>query len=398
MTYSYVVIGGGIAGTNAAFTIRKNDPEGSILIIGDEPVPVYSRVSLGKIVYGAAEPEKLILKQYQQYEDQLIDTEFGKRVVDVHFGHKMLELSDGSHVGYEKLLIATGGRARELPVPGADLEGVYNFQSMADAIQGLEYVEDKDNIFVVGGGFIGIEFVDIFARMGKKMTLMVREPWYWSTVLLERGGEILDEYIREHAEVRYESEITEIHGDSEVSKVTLDDGSEHEAGGVFVGIGLKLNHDFITDETLQKRRGILVNEYMQTSVRDVYAVGDVAEYYDVIQQSYVGAGTWAVASMQGMTVGHNMTHPTQLKKFEFVPSFCPKIPLPVAFVGQSRIGDGLVNEILEDSEKRYIQGAFRNDILVGAAILKDSAMMGKMSALIKKQATKEEVVTTLLEV
>lgn len=392
MTYSYVVIGGGIAGTNAAFGIRKHDPEGSILIIGDEPFPVYSRVSLGKVVYGGADPEKLMLKSGSQYDDALIDTQFGKRVAEIDFEHKLLTLGDGSHIGYEKLLIATGGRSRQLTIPGSDLEGVFSFQNMMDAMRSAHYIQDKERVLVIGGGFIGIEFVDVLTRLGKKVTLLVREPWYWSTFLAQEGGELLNQYISEHVEVLYESEAIAFHGkDGVLTQAELSNGETRDFDAVYAGIGIELNHDFITSKKLQKQRGILTNEYMQTSIKDVYAVGDIAEYYDVFSKQYTCGGTWVVASMQGMTVAHNMTHPIQLKAFEMIPTFAPKIPLPVAFVGQCRLTPEMKVEVIHNQDGQYIQANFLNNVLVGAAMIRESALMGRFQTWIKQRMSYDEV-------
>ncbi len=401
MTYNYVVIGGGIAGTNAAFGIRKHDPEGSILIIGDEPFPVYSRVSLGKLVYGAADPEKLMLKSMKQYDEHLVDTQFGKRVTDVDIDHKLLTLSDDSHIGYDKLLIATGGRARQLPIPGVELEGVFSFQTMMDAMRSSHYIEDKKNILVVGGGFIGIEFVDILTRLGKKVTLLVREPWYWSTLLAQPGGELLHDYIQEHVEVLYETEAIAFTGeDGVVTGAELSNGETCDFDAVYAGVGVVCNHDFITSSKLQKNRGILTNEYLQTSIKDVYAVGDIAEYYDVFLKQYTCGGTWVVAAMQGLTVAHNMTHPIQLKPFEMIPSFAPKIPVPVSFVGSCRITPEMRVEVLlyEKEEGRYIQANFVQDRLVGAALIRESALMGRFQTWIKQKMTQEDVMEEMRKI
>ncbi len=399
MTYSYVIIGGGIAGTNAAFGIRKHDQEGSILIVGDEPFPVYSRVSLGKIVYGAAEPEKLMLKSSTHYDDALIDTLFGKRVAEVDFEHKLLTLEDESHIGYEKLLIATGGRARKLSIPGADLEGVFSFQTMLDAMKSAHYIQDKEKILVIGGGFIGIEFVDILTKLGKKVTLLVREPWYWSTFVVQEGGELLHKYISENVEVIYETEAIALHGeDGVVTQAELSNGKIQDFDAVYAGIGIEMNHDFIQSRKLQRQRGILTNEYMQTSIKDVYAVGDIAEYYDLLFKQYTCGGTWVVASMQGMTVAHNMTHPIQLKPFEMIPSFAPKIPLPVAFVGQCRMTSEMEIEVLHNQDEQYIQANFIDNIVVGAAMIRESALMGRFQTWIKQKMTKDEVMEEMRKI
>ncbi len=171
--YNYIIIGAGIAGTNGAMAIRKESPEASIVLIGEENYPVYSRVNIGKVVSNAKQPQELLLKTEEQFQQQSIDRIIA-RVNNLNAAEKSITLDNGEVLGYNKVLIATGGRARTLTQAGGDLQGVFSFQTLDDAIEVRDYIQDKEKITIVGGGFIGIEFVELLSNLGKQVTLVVK--------------------------------------------------------------------------------------------------------------------------------------------------------------------------------------------------------------------------------
>lgn len=390
MTYRYVIIGGGIAGTNAAFSIRKHDPEGGILIIGEEPLPVYSRVNLGSVVSGKQTPDQLILKQEDQYDQAYIDRSFNTRVTHIDHTHRLLETTNQDYVGYEKLLIATGGSARSLPAPGADLPGVFTFQNLAEAARSAQYIANKETVLVVGGGFIGIEFVELLSNLGKNVILVVRESWYWANTVSQEGGEHFHDYLQSRATVLYQTEVKEFHGEHQVESVTLTNGETYNIGAAYIGIGITLNQDFIPDNLLHINQGILTNEYLQTSARDIYAAGDVAEYFDIRHNIYAPTGSWVIASTQGNLAGHNMTHPISVLPFDMVPSFMPKISLPTAFIGDCRPQKATETIIIKNTTFKYIQANFRKSKLLGLIVIGDASLMGKGQKLLKEKAPLSE--------
>ena len=387
----YVVIGGGIAGTNAAFKIRTLDPEASIRIYSDEPFPVYSRVTLGKYVYGGQNDETIILKKQKLYEEKNIDLVY-QEVEDIYPEDHQLSVEE-KRIEYGKLLLATGGSPRPLPLKGLDKKGVSYFQYLKDAKYIQEKAKEAEHIVIIGGGFIGIEFVDILHKMGKTCTLIVRDQWYWQNMIAKEGGEILDKYIKEYADIRYETEVAEVHGDDQIESVTLSDGDTILCDALFIGIGLVLNTELANKAETQVRRGIVTDEFLETSIPDVYAAGDVAEYFNPVTGRHECGGTWVNASMQGMIAGQNMVKPKS-KPFELLPSFAPKIEVPVSFIGNTRIHDGQEIKVYQEG-KEYTQAHFENGRLVGAVLMYHSAKTGTFMELIKKQVAPEEVEAAL---
>jgi len=252
------------------------------------------------------------------------------------------------------------------------------------------YIEDKEHIIVVGGGFIGIEFVELFAKMGKKLTLIIREKWYWQGMIDQLGGNMINEYIIQKARVLYETELTAIEGENgQISEISLNNGETILADAICIGVGLELNKDFLPPELCN--RGLRVNQYLVSEDENILAAGDIAEYYDVLSGQYTSGGTWANASLQGIMAGYNMVHPEMMKEFSLIPAYCPKTSLPIAFVGNCRMMPDMQCVVIEQGD-RYVQVTVNtNGVIVGAAAIGDSAYMGVMRKWVSEKRKIEDI-------
>lgn len=374
--YNYIIIGAGIAGTNGAMSIRKESPEASIVLIGEEQYPVYSRVNIGKVAADTKSPEELLLKTEEQFQAQNIERVI-TRVENLNSQNKTITLDNGEILAYDKVLVATGGRARRLSQVGSDLKGVFAFQTLDDAIGVRDYIQDKNKITIVGGGFIGIEFVELLSNLNKEVTLIIRDEWYWQGMIDQIGGNILNEYLAKRATVYYESEIKEIRGNQsgEISEIELESGEIIPTEAMCVGIGLELNKDFLPAELCN--RCLRVNQYLQSQDESIFGAGDIVEYYDILQEQHTGSGTWAQASLQGMMAGYNMVHPEAMKEFSLIPAYCPKTSLAIAFVGQCRLNPETMQSIVIEQGNRYVQvNIDAEGRIAGGVVIGDSAYMG----------------------
>lgn len=392
--YNYIIIGAGIAGTNGAMSIRKESPEASIVLIGEEQYPVYSRVNIGKVAADVKSPEELLLKTEEQFQAQNIERII-TRVKNLNSQNKTIALDNGEILSYDKVLVATGGRARRLSQVGSDLKGVFAFQTLDDAIEVRDYIRDKNKITIVGGGFIGIEFVELLSNLGKEVTLIIRDKWYWQGMIDQIGGNILNEYLEKRAKIYYESEIKEIRGNqaSEINEIELNSGEIIPTEAMCVGIGLELNKDFLPLELCN--RCLKVNQYLQSGDENIFGAGDIVEYYDILQEQYIGSGTWAQASLQGMIAGYNMVHTEAMKEFSLIPAYCPKTSLAIAFVGQCRLNPETMQSIvIEQEEGRYIQvNTNAEGKIVGGVVIGESAYMGTIRKWIVEKLKLENIVT-----
>jgi NAD(P)H-nitrite reductase large subunit len=390
--YNYIIIGAGIAGTNGAMAIRKEAPGASIVLIGEENYPVYSRVNISKIVSNAKQPTDLLLKTEEQFQQYNIDRIIA-RVKNLNLTEKSIALDNGEFLGYDKVLIATGGGARTLTQPGADLEGVFSFQTLDDAIAVRDYIQDKEKITIVGGGFIGIEFVELLSNLGKQVTLILRDDWYWQGMIDQIGGNILNEYLAKRAKIYYESEIREIKGNEigQIVELELNSGEIIATEAMCVGIGLELNKSFLPTELCN--RGLKVNQYLQSEDENIFGAGDMVEYYDIMQEQYTGSGTWAQASLQGMIAGYNMVHSDDMKEFSLIPAYCPKTSLAIAFVGQCRLNPDTMQSIVIEQGVRYVQvNTNSNKEIIGGVVIGDSAYMSTIRKWIVDKLKLEDII------
>jgi 3-phenylpropionate/trans-cinnamate dioxygenase ferredoxin reductase subunit len=391
--YNYIIIGAGIAGSNGAMSIRKEAPEASIVLIGEEQYPVYSRVNIGKVASDIKSPEELLLKTEEQFQAQNIERII-TRVKNLNSQNKTIALDNGEILSYDKVLVATGGRARRLSQVGSDLKGVFAFQTLDDAIEVRDYIRDKNKITIVGGGFIGIEFVELLSNLGKEVTLIIRDKWYWQGMIDQIGGNILNEYLEKRSKIYYESEIKEIRGNqaSEINEIELNSGEIIPTEAMCVGIGLELNKDFLPLELCN--RCLKVNQYLQSQDENIFGAGDIVEYYDILQEQYIGSGTWAQASLQGMIAGYNMVHTEAMREFSLIPAYCPKTSLAIAFVGQCRLNPETMQSVVIEQGDRYVQVNTNADgKIIGGVVIGDSAYMATIRKWIVEKLKLDEIIT-----
>src|SRR3989344_1971846 len=190
--YDYLIIGGGVAGTTAAETIRENDGRSTIGIISEEPHPFYSRVLLPAYLKGQVPREKLFLRRAEDLADKKIDLNLGERVFFVDVRRKEVGLLNHSSVGFEKLLLATGGSPVRWGEEGAK-DFIFRLQTIDDADRLKKSLGEMKKPLVVCASFISLEFLEIFTIQGLTPEILVRGPYFMDKILDERGGEILRE-------------------------------------------------------------------------------------------------------------------------------------------------------------------------------------------------------------
>lgn len=310
---SQVIIGGGPVATNAIETIRQFDNQSQITLICDEPA--HSRMALPYWLSGQIPREHTYTSDDAHYSKFGVDAKIGVRVDAVDADGKSLSLSDGSSLGFDNLLIATGASPLPLPVPGADLNGVQNLwtldhtQSLLDAIG----TEAKPRVLMIGAGFIGFIMLNAMHKRGWDLTVVERETHVLPRMLDDGGAEIVQSWLTSrgislHCGVSVKS-ISE--GDDGAKIVELDNGTTCEADLVIVAIGIKPNKDFLDGSGIEMEDGVLVNDRLQTNYSNIYAGGDVAQGpvlgSDVreihpIQPTAVDHGRVAGANMAGQAV------------------------------------------------------------------------------------------------
>ena len=280
MQFDVVIVGGGHGGAQVAVMLRTQKFEGSIAIVGDEPELPYERPPLSKEYFaGEKEFERIQLRPAKYWDEREVTMLLGKRVVGVDPEAHTVTTDGGETIGYGKLVWATGGRPRMLPIPGGDLPGVQGVRTRADADAMKAAAETAKQIVVIGGGYIGLEAAAVLSKAGKKVVLLEA----LDRVLARVAGEVLSRfYEKEHREhgvdVRLGVSVAAIEGSDQVTGVRLADGEVIPADLVIVGIGIVPAVEPLIAAGAEGGNGVLVDGYCKTSLPDIYAIGDCAAH------------------------------------------------------------------------------------------------------------------------
>ncbi len=320
------IIGNGISGITAARWIRKlSDHE--IIVISGESDYFYSRTALMYIYMG-----HMGLKETQPYEKGFWKkNRIGLKrawVKDVDFKNKKLHLIPAAkltdhdflpaELPYDKLIIATGSDSNKFGWPGQDLEGVRGLYSLQDLQYMDNYSKDLNRAVIVGGGLIGIEMAEMFHSRNIPVTFLVREKSYWSNVLPDEESAMINRCIKNnHIDLRLGTELKEIvdNGSGKAVAVITNKGEKIDCGFVGLTAGVHPNIGFLKESDLETGRGIKVNEFLETNIPDVYAIGDCAEQQHPKTGRRGVEAIWYTGRMMGETVAYNICG----KKVEYNP-------------------------------------------------------------------------------
>ena len=280
MKFDVVIVGGGHGGAQVAVQLRTQKFEGSIAIIGEEAELPYERPPLSKEYFaGEKEFERIQLRPARYWDERDVTMLLGKRVVSVDPAAHSVTTDGGDTIGYGKLVWATGGRPRMLPIAGGDLPGVQGVRTRADADAMKAAAATAKQIVVIGGGYIGLEAAAVLTKAGKKVVLLEA----LDRVLARVAGEDLSRfYEKEHrdhgVDLRLGVQVEAIEGDDRATGVRLGSGEVIPADLVIVGIGIVPAVEPLIAAGAEGDNGVLVDRFCKTSLSDIYAIGDCAAH------------------------------------------------------------------------------------------------------------------------
>ncbi|MBI2023533.1 NAD(P)/FAD-dependent oxidoreductase [Candidatus Giovannonibacteria bacterium] len=382
----YLIIGGGVAGTTAAESIRKKDPAGSIAIVSEEPFRLYSRIMLSKPNFFLEKIsfEQVWLKTEAWYKENNIEFYAGKRALNLNTAEKKVTLQDNEVLKYEKLLLAIGGCVRLFGAPGSEKEGVFYLRTLEDAKAVISAVKTAKRAVVIGGGFIGFEMCEMLRLAGVEVTLVLREPYFWQILLDDVSGKMIEGALEKGGvKIIRSNEVSDIIGKDSVEKVILKDGSELPCDMLIVGIGLQCPFSWVEAAGIKVNKGILANEYLETTAPDVWTAGDCAEFQDLILGERIQLANWANAQMQGRRAGLNMSG--EKETFRLVSFYTTRgFGISIAFVGDIRPEAGRTITCRGSREANsYARLISKDGELIGATLINRTQEMGAISKVIE---------------
>ena len=278
----FVIVGAGLAGHSAATALRQNGFDGDITLIGDEPARPYERPPLSKqFIQGVRAAGELYFHTLEQYAEQGIELKLGRRATALDVARQQLTLDDGEQIGYDKLLLTTGASPIRLRQPGFDLPGVHYLRTLADATElGEQLRQGNKRVVVIGAGFIGSEVAASARMLGNSVHLVDLLPLPMVTALGDTlGGLFAEVHRRQGVDLHMLSRVDELHGDGHVEAAVLAGGEQIACDLVIVGVGVRPNVELARDAGIEVDNGIVVNELSETSAPNIYAAGDVANWW-----------------------------------------------------------------------------------------------------------------------
>jgi 3-phenylpropionate/trans-cinnamate dioxygenase ferredoxin reductase subunit len=295
-----VVVGANLAGGRAVETLRSEGFDGRIVLIGEEPHRPYERPPMSKdVLRGEAEPAKAFLRDESWYAENEIELMLGTRahMLDLH---ERVVMAGGSLVPFDALLLATGGTARHLDVPGATLPGIHPLRTMDDAIAVRAPLAGGARVCVAGAGFIGCEVAASARSVGCEVAMVDHMEFPLGKALGPEIGRVIGSMHRDHGvALHMGAGIERFEGAGRVERVVLSDGSTIDADLVVVGVGIEPNDELAAHAGIECRNGILVDERCMTSARGVFAAGDVANHPNPILAERIRIEHWQNAQNQG---------------------------------------------------------------------------------------------------
>lgn len=318
MSEPLVIVGNGMAAARLVDELAKTAlGRYAVAVIGEEPRLAYNRVLLSSVLAGETGSHEIELRPADWWRHRGVTVRYGYRVTEIDVGRRELKIEGEESMEYSKLVLATGSTPLRLNLPGADLAGVHTFRDTRDVDLLLTLATAKKRVVVVGGGLLGLEAAYGLAKAGAPVTLLHLVDRLMERQLDGPAADLLKTLVeRKGIRILLNASSACIHGDGHVEAVELADGSRIEADAVIFAAGIKPNVALAKEAGIAVNRGVVVNDVMQTSSSDIFALGECAEHrgtcYGLVEPAYEQARVLArhlagrSAAYQGSVVSTNL--------------------------------------------------------------------------------------------
>lgn len=316
--YRTIILGGGmVAGYAAKEFVENGLKAGELGIVSADNALPYERPPLSKSFLAGKDDERSVLISPEEfYREHGIGVHLNVEIGGIDAPGKRLKARDGEEFGFERLIIATGGRPRTLDVPGAERPHVLYLRSMTDSIKLRDALKNAKNVVVLGSGFIGMEVASQSAQQGRETTMVFPEDRVWKRLFTPEMSGFFEKYYQDRG-VRFEAgaKAKEI-GEREI---ILSTGKKLQADLIVAGVGIEPVTELADAAGIHVDNGIQVDEYLKTNVTDIYAAGDVANYQDVLFNKRRRVEHWDNAVKQGQYIAGHLSG--KAEPFKNIPYF-----------------------------------------------------------------------------
>ncbi|MGE7612458.1 nitrite reductase large subunit NirB [Paenibacillus sp. NPDC101420] len=386
-----VLVGNGMAGIGTIEQILKLGGAYDITVFGSEPHPNYNRIMLSYVLEGSKTLNDIILNDWNWYEDNNITLHTGTMVTRIDEGSKQVVTDSGMLVPYDKVIIATGSNSFILPVPGSDKEGVVGFRDISDCDAMLAAAKQYNKAAVIGGGLLGLEAAKGLVNLGMDVTVVHLMEDLMERQLDRNASSMLQaELERQGVKFAMGKQTVELSGEQRVSGLCFSDGSTLAADFVVMAVGIKPNVTLAKDSGISVNRGIVVDDYLQTSMQNVYSIGECAEHRGMCY------GLVAPLFEQGMVLAKHLCG-SDTKPYE---GSIVSTKLKISGVDVFSAGEFLdcpehtVISSKDEWKRTYKKILLKNNVIVGAVLFGDVTESANLQKLVKQGAVMTDEIYT----
>ena len=388
---THVVVGAGPAGVVAAEHLRKADPSTDVLLIGNEPEPPYSRMAIPYYLTGKIDEAGTYLRKTGgHYENLGIQYREGM-VESVDPGNGKLTLAGGDTVLFNQMLVATGASPIKPPIDGLDLAGVHHCWTLEDARHIIGLAHKGADVVLIGAGFIACIILESLVERGVNLTVVEMEDRMLPRMMDETGGDMIKRWCENKGvTVKTGAEVTKIEhragADEDRLNVDLDDKSQLPAHLVVVAAGVRSNTGFLEGSGVEVKTGVVVDNYLRSSVPNIYAAGDCAEGPDFSTGGWMVHAIQPTATEHGRVAASNMAGKPLAYQGSLIMNVLDTMGLVSASFGTWQGVEGGEQSVIVDNDGfKYLRLEFEEDRLIGCLSLGRTDHIGVLRGLIQSK-------------
>lgn len=386
----FVIIGNSAAALNAVEKVRKHDKDSEIVVISKEKGRAYSRVLLPYYLRDKLKSQENLFIRDENYYQELNIEYIEDEVIKLDDSNKKLLLKNGNNISFDKLLITTGSSPFKPPIKGLDSEGIYHMWTFDDAIKLEPYFKKGNKVLILGSGFVSLQAA--WAALVKGLDVYVYElmPRIMPRVLDDKSAEILTNQMRKlGVNLKLGISTQEIEKlENGKLKIYAKDEDDITVDFIIVGTGVRPNTQFIKDTSIEIDRGILVNEYMETNIKDIYAAGDVTQGPTAFGEKHMIHALWPTAVEQGKIAGTNIIGKKEAYSGSLNMNVTQMFDITVASMGNFNETETSEVWLYDLDEKGFFKVVLEDKVPVGAALVGKSELvefLGILRPIIRKK-------------
>jgi NAD(P)H-nitrite reductase large subunit len=400
---NYIIIGNSASGVAAIEAIRKYDEKSQITVISDESYTSYSRPLISYLLGKKVTLKMMPYREISFYKDNQVKLVLNTKVTKLDLSKKEVILMDKQKIYFDKLLIATGGRPINLRIPGSKLNGIFTFFKLDDVGEIERYIKTNKikEAVVVGGGLIGLKTTEALIELKIKVTIVELADRILSSSFDKKVSSIIEEALKKkNCKLIISNTIKEIKEKNNKKKeIILMNQERISTDLIIVAIGVRPNIELVKNTPIRINKGILVDKFMQTNVKNVYAAGDCCEAKDLISMKNRPIAIWPVAVQQGKIAGFNMAGVKREYQGSFIMNSVELCAIPTISVGESCSNeeDCQILEYFDCKKTTYKKIVLKDNKIVGGIFVSNIERAGLYTGLIRNKIDVSNFKEHLLE-